>query len=221
MVTDSKKHGTISACALQKTKKTQCGSARKCENGLPDTRLFGFTSVPSSLYEPLIADTLVFGRIGDELSEMHVAHFPSTSALWMVPSTSPYSPPVLVAKVAPVVRVVTESAWCCHSVQAAASGKCVRKAWRRHGHSALPKHVDQIKVGRDKRLGRAVGHQGFDGAPPVGGALASAKQTDAPLVHAQGLGAKGDLMLIDEPFGIGRPQELAHLDGSASRAACA
>ena len=57
----------------------------------------------------------------------------SASALCMVPSTSPCSAPV-----APVVGEVTEAASCCHSVQAEASGKCVRKAWRMHGHSALP-----------------------------------------------------------------------------------
>ena len=32
-------------------------------------------------------------------------------------------------------------------------------------------------------------------------------------MHAQDLGANDDLVLIDEAFGVGRPQELAHLDG--------
>ena len=57
--------------------------------------------------------------------------------------------------------------------------------------------------------------------------LTGAWQADAPLTHAQDLGAKGDLVLIDESFGVGRPQELTHLDGlgchsscAASRAAC-
>ena len=37
-----------------------------------------------------------------------------------------------------VGRGVTDSDWCCHSVQAGASGKCVRRAWQIHGHSGLP-----------------------------------------------------------------------------------
>ena len=90
----------------------------------------------------------------------------------------------------------------------------------------VARHVDQIQVGRDMRLKRAVGRQGFNGAAPVAETLTGTWQPDAPLMHAQDLGAKGDLVLIDEPFGIGRPQELAHLDGSrhssfaASKAAC-
>ena len=81
-----------------------------------------------------------------------------------------------------------------------------------HGHSALTKHVDKIQIGRNKRLERAVGHQGLNGAVPV--ALAGARQADAPLVHAQDLGAEDDLVLIDKPLGSRRPQELYHLDRS-------
>ena len=33
-------------------------------------------------------------------------------------------------------------------------------------------------------------------------------------MHAQDLGGEGDLVLIDEPFGIGLPQDLAHPDRS-------
>ena len=59
---------------------------------------------------------------------------PRSSALWMVPNTSACTAPRLVANVTPVGREVTESGWCCHSVQAAASEKCVRRAWRTRGH---------------------------------------------------------------------------------------
>ena len=31
---------------------------------------------------------------------------------------------------------------------------------------SIAKHVDKVQVGRDQRLERAVGHQGFDGAAP-------------------------------------------------------
>ena len=81
------------------------------------------------------------------------------------------------------------------------------------GPLGVAKHVDQIQVGRNKRLKGAVGRQGFKGAAPVAETLTGTWQPDAPPMHAQDLGAKGDL-LIDEPFGIGLPQELAHLDGS-------
>ena len=39
-------------------------------------------------------------------------------------------------------------------------------------------------------------------------------QAPGRLMHAQDLGAKGDLVLIDESFGVGRSQELTHIDGS-------
>ena len=45
----------------------------------------------------------------------------------------------------------------------------------------------------------------------VAKALAGAR---SPLVHAQDLGAEDDLVLIHEPPGVHRPQELTHLDGS-------
>ena len=82
------------------------------------------------------------------------------------------------------------------------------------GPLGVAKHVDQIQVGRDKRLKRAVGRQGFHDATPVTKTFAGAWQADAPPMRAQDLGAEGDLVLIEEPFGTGRPQELAHLDGS-------
>ena len=77
------------------------------------------------------------------------------------------------------------------------------------GPLGVAKHVDQVQIGRDKRLDRAVGRQGFNRASGR-----DPRQADSPLVHAQEIGAKGDLVLIDEPLGVGRPQELAHLDRS-------
>ena len=35
------------------------------------------------------------------------------------------------------------------------------------GPLAVAQHVDQVQIGRDKRLERAVGRQGFNGAAPV------------------------------------------------------
>ena len=91
-------------------------------------------------------------------------------------------------------RVVTESASCCHSVQAAASGKY-----------------------RPRQAARASRWPpGVNGAAPVAETLTGLAgwQADAPLLmHAQDLGAKDDLVLTDEPLGVGRSQELAHLDG--------
>ena len=109
-----------------------------------------------------------------------------------------------------------------------ASKKVCPEGFADAGPLGVAKHVDQIQVGRNKRLKRAVGRQGLNGATPVAETLTSTWQAGAPLMHAQNLGAKGELVLIDEPFGIGRPQELAHLDGSsachssfaASKAAC-
>ena len=77
-------------------------------------------------------------------------------------------------------RGVTETAWCCHSVQAEASRKCVRRAWRMHGHSAIAKHVDKVP-GRPRPAARACRWRcrASDKRP-----LASAGQADAPLVHA-------------------------------------
>ena len=63
-----------------------------------------------------------------------------------------------------------------------------------HGNSAFATHVDKIQI--------------------VAKALAGARQADAPRVYAQDFGAEDDLVLIDKPFGIGRPQELSHLGGS-------
>ena len=63
----------------------------------------------------------------------------------------------------------------------------------------VAKHADKIQVGRDERLERAVGRQGFNCAAPVAKALAGTRQADAPVVHAQDLGAEDDLVLIDEP----------------------
>ena len=56
----------------------------------------------------------------------------------MVPRTSPCSAPRSVENTRPEGKVVTESDWCCHSVQAEAWGKWVRRAARMSGHSALP-----------------------------------------------------------------------------------
>ena len=78
---------------------------------------------------------------------------------------------------------------------------------------SVAKHVDKVQIGRDQRLKRAIGHQGFDGAAPVAEAPESDRQTDTPPVHAQGLGAEDDLLLVDKPFGIGRAQKLPHLMG--------
>ena len=43
-------------------------------------------------------------------------------------------------------------------------------------------------------------------------ALTGAGQADAPLMHAQDLGAEDDLMLVHNSLGVDRAQELAHLD---------
>ena len=67
------------------------------------------------------------------------------------------------------------------------------------GPLGVAKHIDQIQIGRDKRLERAVGRQGFNGAAPEAETLTGTWQADAPVMHAQDLGAKGDLVLIDEP----------------------
>ena len=72
------------------------------------------------------------------------------------------------------------------------------------GPLGVAKHVDQVQISRDKRLERAVGRQGFHDAAPVAETLTGTWQADAPLMHALDLGAKGDLVLIDEPFGVGR-----------------
>ena len=82
------------------------------------------------------------------------------------------------------------------------------------GPLGVAKHVGQVQIGRDQRLERAVGHRGLNGAAPVAESLASSWQADAPLMHAQDLGAKNDLVLIEEPLGVGRSQELTHLYGS-------
>ena len=81
------------------------------------------------------------------------------------------------------------------------------------GPLGIAKSVDQVQIGRVKRLKSAVGRQGFNGCAPVAETLTSTRQADAALMHAQDLGAKGGLVLIDESCGVGRPLELTHLDG--------
>ena len=93
-------------------------------------------------------------------------------------------------------------------------GEVRAKGFADAGPLGVAKQVNQVQNGRDKRLKRVVGRQGFSGTAPVAKALAGTRQADAPLMHAQDLGAKGDLVLIDEPLGVGRSQELTHLDGS-------
>ena len=58
------------------------------------------------------------------------------------------------------------------------------------GPLGVAKHVDQVQIGRDERLDRAVGRQGFNGAAPVA-EDPHTRQTDAPLMHAQDVGAIG------------------------------
>ena len=76
--------------------------------------------------EPLAAGALGLEGRGKEVTQMSVSRVAQDGA--PVGGTSPCSAPRLVANVAPVRREVTESEWCCHSVQAEASGKCVRRA---------------------------------------------------------------------------------------------
>ena len=45
-------------------------------------------------------------------------------------------------------------------------------------------------------------------AAPMAETLTSTWQAEAPLMHAQDLGAKDDLVLIDEPLGVSESQEL-------------
>ena len=85
------------------------------------------------------------------------------------------------------MRVVTESAWCCHSVQAEASGKCVRTAWRMHGHSALPSMLTRSRSAATSGSSVPWAARGPVVPPPVAKALAGAGQADDPLVHAQAL----------------------------------
>ena len=70
-----------------------------------------------------------------------------TSALWMVPRTSPTSAPRMVERSPPEGRVVTESCWCCRAVHAQAFWKCARKASRMLGHSAFAKMFRRSCIG--------------------------------------------------------------------------
>ena len=88
------------------------------------------------------------------------------------------------------------------------------RAWRMHGHSALPYMLTRCKSAETSGSSAPLAARGFNGAASVAKALAGTRQADAPLVHAQDIGAEDDLMLVDEPFGAGRPQELTHLGGS-------
>ena len=85
----------------------------------------------------------------------------------------------------------------------------MRRASRLRGHSASPNMLT-----RSRWAATSGSSQGFDGAAPEAETLTGTWQADAPLMHAQNLGAKDDLKLVDEPLGVGRSQELAHLDGS-------
>ena len=62
---------------------------------------------------------------------------------------------------------------------------------------SITKNVDNIQIGRNELLERAVGHQGFNGAVLVVKALSGPRQADTPLGHERDLGAKDDLVLID------------------------
>ena len=69
---------------------------------------------------------------------------------------------------------------------------------------SVTKHVDKIQDGRNERLERAVGRQGFHGAAPAG-----PMQANTPQLNSHDLGAGDDLVLIDEPCGVG-PTAGAH-----------
>ena len=90
----------------------------------------------------------------------------------------------------------------------------VRRAARMWGHSAVAKHVDKVQVSRDQRLERAYEHQRFNRASPVAQSFTRPRQVDAPLMHVQSLGAEVHLGQVHQALGVGRAEELAHLDGA-------
>ena len=114
----------------------------------------------------------------------------------------------LVAKVAPVEREGDGFSL----VLPLGPGRGIRKVRAGSLANAWPlgvaEHDNKIQIGRHQ------GDHGLDGAAPVAKTLASAVQADAPLMHAQDLGAEDDLVLVHKPLGVGRAQELSHLDGS-------
>ena len=82
------------------------------------------------------------------------------------------------------------------------------------GSLGVAKHVDEVQIGRHQRLQRAIEHQGFNRASPVTQGFARPWQVDTPLVHVQSLGAQVHLSQVHKAFGVGRAEELAHLDGA-------
>ena len=68
---------------------------------------------------------------------------------------------------------------------------------------SVAKHVDEVQVGRHQRLEFAIEHQGFDRASPVAQSFARSRQTDAPLMHVQSLGAQVHLGDVHEALGVG------------------
>ena len=144
--------------------------------------------------EPFFADALVLGGVGEELPKVRIARLPQR----IVPSTSPCSAPVGAegssrGEGGDRVCLVLPLSPGCGFREVCAEG------FADAGPLGVAKHIDQIQIGRDKRLERAVGRQGFNGAAPEAETLTSTWQADAPVMHAQDLGAKGDLVLIDEP----------------------
>ena len=154
--------------------------------------------------EPFVADAL--GLEERNSSRCASRACPSTSALSNVPSTSPCSAPRLVAKVAPVGREV----WSRLSVATPSMLTLPGSACAGPGGCAATQRCQYVLM-RSKSAATSgssvpLTANGFNGAAPVAKALASAKHTNAPLMHAQDLGAKSDLVLVDEPFGAGEPQ---------------
>ena len=93
-------------------------------------------------------------------------------------------------------------------------GKMCAQSGAHLGPLCVAKHVDKVQISRDQRLERAVEHQRFNRASPVTQGPAGPRQVDTPLVHVQGLGAEVHLGQVHEALGVGRAEELAHLDGT-------
>ena len=89
---------TTQACALQKTQKPKFGNARKCENGLTDTSLFGSASVPRSLsfsHTQRVSMTFCHQHRGCTVGASNRIHSPTKQSHWcFVPANGKQAAPL-------------------------------------------------------------------------------------------------------------------------------
>ena len=196
----------VQGCAVSHQKRE--GPCRGREEDGTDHRL-------STISVPLIVHALCLKE--DEANSARICShaLPMTSALEMVPNTSPFSAPRLEPQLESARSWVTESWWCCQSVQAQVSEKWPSRALRMLGHSTLPNMFTRSRSATttgSRALSASRGSRWPSSVPAPHISLVGCRSTDAsPAWPARGVLAQGW-----QALDVRRAQEFDHDDGSGS-----